>query len=102
MIRRPPRSTLFPYTTLFRSNVIEVNDHEDQVDLTMVFNCSMRFITSLPASEGRQVHIQLAPMPDCGVSQLSRSEERRVGKEWRIGRGAASVTEQYEGAVWQC
>src|SRR2546425_6241576 len=23
MIRRPPRSTLFPYTTLFRSNTIE-------------------------------------------------------------------------------
>src|SRR3712207_6954381 len=23
MIRRPPRSTLFPYTTLFRSNYIE-------------------------------------------------------------------------------
>src|SRR2546427_5491848 len=26
MIRRPPRSTLFPYTTLFRSIVIEVRD----------------------------------------------------------------------------
>src|SRR3712207_8442221 len=25
MIRRPPRSTLFPYTTLFRSN----NDHDN-------------------------------------------------------------------------
>src|SRR5437660_2827840 len=25
MIRRPPRSTLFPYTTLFRSNVSEVD-----------------------------------------------------------------------------
>src|SRR3712207_8434472 len=24
MIRRPPRSTLFPYTTLFRSKVLEV------------------------------------------------------------------------------
>ena len=24
MIRRPPRSTLFPYTTLFRSTVIEM------------------------------------------------------------------------------
>jgi len=24
MIRRPPRSTLFPYTTLFRSHVVEV------------------------------------------------------------------------------
>src|SRR3712207_8024449 len=23
MIRRPPRSTLFPYTTLFRSNTVE-------------------------------------------------------------------------------
>src|SRR5258705_4259850 len=31
MIRRPPRSTLFPYTTLFRSNaaheVVEVTGH---------------------------------------------------------------------------
>src|SRR3712207_7869246 len=29
MIRRPPRSTLFPYTTLFRSRVVEphVLDH---------------------------------------------------------------------------
>ena len=25
MIRRPPRSTLFPYTTLFRSDLIKVN-----------------------------------------------------------------------------
>src|SRR2546428_10283035 len=25
MIRRPPRSTLFPYTTLFRSNVVTGN-----------------------------------------------------------------------------
>src|SRR5436189_479183 len=25
MIRRPPRSTLFPYTTLFRSNLIQRN-----------------------------------------------------------------------------
>src|SRR2546430_11328520 len=27
MIRRPPRSTLFPYTTLFRSSVIIHRDH---------------------------------------------------------------------------
>src|SRR5260370_42440833 len=25
MIRRPPRSTLFPYTTLFRSHCIQIN-----------------------------------------------------------------------------
>src|SRR3712207_8870393 len=28
MIRRPPRSTLFPYTTLFRSDEIEVALHD--------------------------------------------------------------------------
>src|SRR3989449_6285558 len=27
MIRRPPRSTLFPYTTLFRSNTITIYDY---------------------------------------------------------------------------
>src|SRR2546421_6159881 len=26
MIRRPPRSTLFPYTTLFRSHVLKLSD----------------------------------------------------------------------------
>src|SRR5437764_9779881 len=28
LIRRPPRSTLFPYTTLFRSRVLRVPFHE--------------------------------------------------------------------------
>src|SRR5256886_17478194 len=28
MIRRPPRSTLFPYTTLFRSHVVGMDDKE--------------------------------------------------------------------------
>src|SRR3712207_9464510 len=32
MIRRPPRSTLFPYTTLFRS-VLRVPSHRDPVTL---------------------------------------------------------------------
>src|SRR2546430_3255282 len=34
MIRRPPRSTLFPYTTLFRSHVAEaVVDHLEAVEI---------------------------------------------------------------------
>src|SRR3712207_9489975 len=28
MIRRPPRSTLCPYTTLFRSDLVERREHE--------------------------------------------------------------------------
>src|SRR3989442_8539138 len=30
MIRRPPRSTLFPYTTLFRSDVADAQDMRGQ------------------------------------------------------------------------
>src|SRR3712207_8872038 len=30
MIRRPPRSTLFPYTTLFRSDYVLVLDEQDR------------------------------------------------------------------------
>src|SRR3712207_7092054 len=34
MIRRPPRSTLFPYTTLFRSGLFAAADGETTVLLT--------------------------------------------------------------------
>src|SRR3712207_8886263 len=30
MIRRPPRSTLFPYTTLFRSTEIAIDDRREK------------------------------------------------------------------------
>src|SRR5690554_7784726 len=43
MIRRPPRSTLFPYTTLFRSNTI--------VDLA----CGTGGVTNILASRGYQI-----------------------------------------------
>src|SRR5438477_891114 len=36
MIRRPPRSTLFPYTTLFRSGWV-------RRDADLVFRCGCRF-----------------------------------------------------------
>src|SRR2546429_3152595 len=36
MIRRPPRSTLFPYTTLFRSHMAVGSEHEDTSNAGMV------------------------------------------------------------------
>src|SRR5258706_11799508 len=43
MIRRPPRSTLFPYTTLFRSNgrlggapFGNIHDHDDDAPLSRI------------------------------------------------------------------
>src|SRR5688572_31120076 len=47
MIRRPPRSTLFPYTTLFRSDVARVSQvvHGLPKD---DFHISLRTLGSLP------------------------------------------------------
>ena len=36
MIRRPPRSTLFPYTTLFRSELRAIADVADKFNLDTV------------------------------------------------------------------
>src|SRR6478609_1977367 len=39
MIRRPPRSTLFPYTTLFRSLLAFLVDHDDALAGVGDFGC---------------------------------------------------------------
>ncbi len=48
-------------------DIVEVTEHDDQADLTVQFNCSVRYITHLPATEGKELRIQLRPLPDCGV-----------------------------------
>src|SRR3712207_9309200 len=90
MIRRPPRSTLFPYTTLFRSDgsIAEMKTGEGKTltaTLAVVLN-------SLP---GKGVHVVtvndylarrdaewMSPIYNALGCRV-RSEERRVGKECR-------------------
>src|SRR2546427_8297543 len=44
MIRRPPRSTLFPYTTLFRSVLEHVPPHEGEDDAPLQLQiCSLDY-----------------------------------------------------------
>src|SRR2546430_10625945 len=50
MIRRPPRSTLFPYTTLFRSDAHDAPSHGCQRRLTSGDRgCRQPFVPPLPA-----------------------------------------------------
>src|SRR5947209_14629875 len=51
MIRRPPRSTLFPYTTLFRS-VISWNNFHPAKPLTWIFLASILFLLI-----ARKIHV---------------------------------------------
>src|SRR2546423_12082701 len=92
MIRRPPRSTLFPYTTLFRSQLALVDlglpptPHRPDE--------GFRLVTELVA-HSRRVSDQLGHETKAFVRSMRRgwqteidkcelrSEERRVGKECR-------------------
>src|SRR6201747_1964198 len=54
MIRRPPRSTLFPYTTLFRSRLILVVDDDPDILQTLALCLSTEGYRILVASNGRE------------------------------------------------
>src|SRR3989440_12646371 len=107
MIRRPPRSTLFPYTTLFRSGVLEAVEKMVKVTdrpISGVPNAGLprdvgdrKIYLASPeymASYARRMIEAGARLVGgcCGTTPehikkirdyVARSEERRVGKECR-------------------
>src|SRR5256885_16273429 len=90
MIRRPPRSTLFPYTTLFRSLGVDL---EQFVQLGVDGTAGLDRIAAqhlggfLGAQGWGQVHDLCRWLPELAQAVLDPahqgSEERRVGKEGR-------------------
>src|SRR2546422_11451896 len=107
MIRRPPRSTLFPYTTLFRSRGGRLGlkqrgraEHQAGQHNEDEFCVEDTFHVNLPFGSEREVHMKgvfhaklilvvLAGLVLGAAALLqaqtatTRSEERRVGKECR-------------------
>src|SRR3712207_9449107 len=102
MIRRPPRSTLFPYTTLFRS--IYQGDASKWAKLanTLRLRLALRIayadakLAQQEAEKSAQSSVGFLERPEdraivSGITIVnplweqgeSRSEERRVGKECR-------------------
>src|SRR3712207_9039040 len=85
MIRRPPRSTLFPYTTLFRSHPLGERERTLQPD-ALGHQLGEQLVDRAHADRGE--HLAEVLLGDGGVAAHSspdtyRSEERRVGKECR-------------------
>src|SRR3712207_7549495 len=64
MIRRPPRSTLFPYTTLFRSEILRPSDR-----------CERRERPSPPMGSSGRPHSSPPPFPAARRRASRRSEE---------------------------
>ena len=53
-------------------DLVEASAHDEQIDLAVQFNCSMRYVTHLPASEGSELRVQLLPLGDCGLSRFAQ------------------------------
>src|SRR3712207_8528325 len=80
MIRRPPRSTLFPYPTLFRSPCDALDDHPARLDLARVG----ALVGLLPPLEVevlvlRHVHL-LAGAENAGAAVVVQHRIRRNGR----------------------
>src|SRR5205807_8269911 len=101
MTPRPPRSTLFPYTTLFRSLLRHGSDKTLQVGYANHFYRSAHKFEQICRHRLRRQNVGYSnfsqPQSHLSfcvllqylverrrvVTQLGRSEERRVGKECR-------------------
>src|SRR5258708_26459353 len=68
MIRRPPRSTLFPYTTLFRSQVIEKKIH----------------VLALRSRVGEMLDSRLRNNPIASVADYSDRKSTRLNSSHQI------------------
>lgn len=49
-------------------DVIDIDERESQVDITLQFNCSLHYAGHAPASEGQEVRLRLRVDRDCGVT----------------------------------
>src|SRR2546422_9042749 len=95
MIRRPPRSTLFPYTTLFRSlNIMFAVTHPmnpaealSREQAVLAYTRGSAYAELAERETGTLAPGMLADLAvlsqDIFTVPLGRSEERRVGKECR-------------------
>src|SRR3712207_8925261 len=73
MIRRPPRSTLFPYTTLFRSELLSEYDFPGD-DIPFVIGSALKALEG--DEEYKQKIIDLAEQLDTYIPQPERDLDK--------------------------
>src|SRR3712207_9092859 len=83
MIRRPPRSTLFPYTTLFRSTLVATPDQPEPEQLPSLLTLSDVMGTGWFAAvaAGVQPGMTVAVVGDGAVGLLRVLSARQMGAE---------------------
>src|SRR2546422_2696459 len=88
MIRRPPRSTLFPYTTLFRSQVTHPNGTDLKFDVTdRTPTISGGALTQAQAEQGGAALLTWLPAGEFQITAVPGSAEGKVVIEKTLWRG---------------
>src|SRR5688572_32535387 len=75
MMRRPPRSTLFPYTTLFRSDSVLGQTHSN-VECVVVDDGSTDATANVVATYGDRVRFVQQPFGDRKSTRLNSSHSQ--------------------------
>src|SRR3712207_8330632 len=96
MIRRPPRSTLFPYTTLFRSHL------EDDVDLKVLAKRTPGFVgadlenlmneAALLAVRNNKKKIGMIELEEAITRVIAGPEKKRDRKSTRLNSSHANIS----------
>src|SRR3712207_6968877 len=84
MIRRPPRSTLFPYTTLFRSQVTGA-----PIDGGLFQTDEMKTLFIYDAGTGQMVGRHVLPRPQ---SPYENCTMHKIGRSTRLNSSHANIS----------
>src|SRR5256885_12825826 len=76
MIRRPPRSTLFPYTTLFRSDLVQKTEAE-MLRTPNFGRKSLNEIKEVLANMGLHQGMEIPNWPPENIEELAKRVEDR-------------------------
>src|SRR5258707_10123491 len=85
MIRRPPRSTLFPYTTLFRSSAVPLGDKS---------RCFVVALREFPRQDQPRFQLECIIVERIGLDFLKRRERLRKSdrKSTRLNSSHANIS----------
>src|SRR3989442_4564481 len=88
MIRRPPRSTLFPYTTLFRSPFVYPRPSPNAISLPLISCSIIRLPLSVwaPRSRSEEHTSELQSRPHLVCRLLLEKKKRRSLQDVRGSR----------------
>src|SRR3712207_7627844 len=84
MIRRPPRSTLFPYTTLFRSGEKRIHTHTQEGDIKLYIRIEASTKNHTASIEIKHTHTN--------VTELKKDGKILDRKSTRLNSSHANIS----------